>query len=181
VSRTPDYQPQFIECLLQQIIAILQRDLMDNLALANPAASFQPIGGYHTSPQDLYEQPPEIVVEALSTAIVRDEQIALTAEHTIAVSAVIAADGDSEDLARASRDYARALVMTLGRAQDLSDYTTPLPIVMPDGSATNTPGFPRGAVLEASVVSVNWALRGTTQAQFARQPIVELAITGVEQ
>jgi len=181
VSRTPDFQPQFVECLIQQMIAILQRDLAANLALANPAASFAPIGGYHTAPQDLYEEPPEIVLEPLSSAIVRDEQIALTAEHTIAVSAVLVADGDSEDLARAARDYARALAMTLGRAQDLSDYATPLAITMPDGSAAQTPGFPRGAVLEVSLRSVNWALRGTTQAQFARQPIVELAVTGVEQ
>jgi|SRR6185437_420640 len=181
MARTPDYQPQFVECLIQQMIAILQRDLASNLALANPAGTFQPIGAYHTAPQDLYEQPPEIVIEALSTTVQQDEQIALTAQHAIAVSAVLVADGDSEDLARASRDYARALVMTLCRAQDLTDYTAPLTAAMPDGSTFESPGFPRGGLLEVSLRSVNWALRGTSQSQFARQPIVELAITGVEQ
>lgn len=178
MARTPDFNPQMAEALVWQIIAILQRDLIANLSLANPAGVFADVASYHTAPQEIYESAPAILVEPVTTALLRDEQVALTSEHTFAVSAIVVGDGDTEDLARLSRDYARALVMSLGRAEDLSDYRESLPVVMPDGQTVNTLG---ASVIEVSIRSVNWALKGQQNQLFARQPVVELAIVGVEQ
>jgi hypothetical protein len=73
------------------------------------------------------------------------------------------------------------MVMSLGRASDYSDYWTSLDLRMPDGTLVQTAGFAPGAVLEVSVRSVDWALKAPQGAQFARQPVIELAITAVEQ
>ncbi len=182
MSRTPDFTPQLVEGLLPQIVAILQRDLAANLAIANAASSYAPVGdaAYNTTDKGMYENPPEIVVEPLRTVFDEDEQLALTAQHTLAVSAVVVGD-DTETLARQARDYARAMVMSLARSEDLADYHESLPITLPDGTASATAGFAPGTILEVSVKSVDWALKAPQGALFARQPIVELQITAVEQ
>lgn len=179
-ARAPDYQLQLVEGLLPQIVAILQRDLQANLALVNPGAGYHAVRAYNTAPKDLYEAPPEVLVEPMSSVFARNEQVALTATHAFTVSTVLVAQRDTESLARAARDYARAMAMSLGRAMDLSDYRDSLPITFPDGSTGSTAGF-AGNVIEVSITRVDWALKGSQNAQFARQPLVELEITAVEQ
>lgn len=179
-ARQPDYSAAMVEPLIEQIMAILQRDLAANLTTVNADAAYPAIGAYNTNAKDIYENAPEIVIEAIESAIAPDEQIALTVQHIFAVSAVVVGAGDTEELARQARDYARALVMTLGRQEDFSDYERPLEFVDLSGNLRSTifPGL--GTVKDVSIHHIGWALKAPQAAQFSRQPIVELAISTVE-
>ncbi len=180
-TRTPDYTPQLIEGLLQQIIAILQRDFLANLQAVNPSAGYTAgFNGYHLAERDTYENAPEALIEAASTSIAEDEQESLAQMHTIAVSAVVTGQADTDDLAQIARDYARALVWTLGRKFDVRDYWQPLPITLNDGTKTTTAGMPAGSVKAVVLRNVNWALKGSAGMLFARQPVVELLIVTEE-
>lgn len=180
--RTPDYVPSLAEGLIWQILAILQRDLVANLQLVNPEGGYAGIviERFNSAAQDIYENAPAIIVEPISSEILQDEQIALTVRHQFAVSAIVAGDGDTERLARQARDFARAMVASLGRKQDLTDYWTPLPFTGADGVTSDTAGMTPGSIGEVSLLSVNWALKAPQGDGFARQPIVTLAITAVE-
>lgn len=180
-TRMPDYTPVLVEILLDQIIAILQRDFLANLQQVNPAANYTAgINAYHKAEQDMYQQPPEALIEPIESPFAADEQEVLTSEHVFAVSVFVTQGNDSEALAQASRDYARALVWTLGRRQDYSDYTTPLPIVHSDGSVGQTAGMAAGQVKAVILRHVGWAIKGTVNAQMARLPMIELGVTTAE-
>lgn len=180
-ARTPDYTPRLVEPLLDQIVAILQRDFLANLQAVNPGANYTVgFNAYHKTEQQMYQSPPEALIEPIESPIDPDEQEVLSAQHVFAASAFVSGDGDTEALAQTARDYARALVWTLGRRQDYSDYEASLPITRPDGSAGTTAGTAPGAVKGVVLRHVGWALKGAVGAQFMRQPIVELAVRVVE-
>ncbi len=176
-SRAPDYTPLLVESLLDQIIAILQRDFLANLQQVNPAANYTAgINAYHKAEQELYNNPPEALVEPIESPFAPDEQMALAAEHVFAVSVFVTQGNTSELLAQTSRDYARALVWTLGRRQDYSDYMNPLPIVHSDGTVGQTAGMSAGQVKAVTLRHVGWAIKGTMNDQLARLPMVEVGI-----
>ena len=178
-ARTPDYTPLLAEGLQDQIIAILQRDFLANLNTINAAAAYPGIADYHKAEQDAYPNAPEAIVEPIETAIAQDDKAFITAQHVFAVSVYVSGGGDNEQLAQMSRDYARALVWTLGRRMDMSDYWTSLPIVYA-GVSRNSTGMPAGTVKEVSIRHVGWALKGKQSTEFGRLPIVEIAIVTCE-
>lgn len=180
-ARTPDYTPLLVEPLLDQFIAILQRDFLANLKAVNAAAGYAVgFNVYHKTEQDMYPNAPEALVEPIESPFDPDEQELLASEHVFAVSGIVSGDGDTEALAQKARDYARALVWTLGRRGDYSDYMLPLPITRADGTTGTTTGTGAGVVKGIVLRHVGWSLKGTVQAQLARQPIVEIGVRAVE-
>lgn len=175
-ARTPDYTPVLVETLLDQIIAILQRDFLTNLQAVNPGAGYTGgINAYHTAEEEIYVNPPEALIEPIESPVAADEQQSLSMAHIFTVS-VFVTGGSTEELAQKSRDYARALVWTLGRRQDYSDYSQPLPLTRRDGSVGVTAGMQSGQVKAVVLRHIGWALKGSMNAQMARLPMVEIAI-----
>jgi hypothetical protein len=120
---TPAYNASFTKPLLNQLIAILQRDQASALALVNPALG--PITEFHKGP-GARTALPWLVLAVDSTKF--DEQALGTRRWRAPISLALDVGQFDQEMAQDhAQDYARMLDMVLTTAT-LADFTTVLPI-----------------------------------------------------
>ena len=127
----PTYQAQFAKQVVNQLIAIVQRDQQAALAIVNAARPadrpLNPFVGFYKEVTAVQNWP-AIVLVAHSTAFDSGADIALRSE-TLQFFCVLGITGtDPEWLADDAMDYLHAVNMVLTSAP-LSDFYVPLPIV----------------------------------------------------
>ncbi len=138
---TPRYQAQFAKTLVNQLIAILQRDQQAALDLINagrPAGrALKPFAAFHKEAAPIQNWP-ALVLVAQQTSFDGDADPDLRSE-TISFFCALALTGtDPEWLSEDAMDYLRAVDMVLTSAP-FSDFYTALPIshpTVPGGTTT---------------------------------------------
>jgi hypothetical protein len=150
---TPAYNAVFAKPLLNQLIAIIQRDQQAAIQIVNP--SLIPIEEFHKGPA-MRTALPWLTLAAESTrfdALAADVRKSLTR-----VTLALDVGQFDQDLAQDNaQDYARVLDMVITTAS-ISDYTAPLSIVhqsVPSGTTTpSAPGSVKEVFLEAHEYSL---------------------------
>lgn len=150
---TPAYNATFSKPLLNQLIALIQRDQLAALQIVNPSLS--PISEFHKGP-GMRTAFPWLALAVDSTKF--DLQCMGTRRSTTRV--VLALDAgqlDQEMTQDYGQDYAHTLDMVITTAS-LVDFTSPLPIVhetVPSGVTTPSE---LGSVKDVLVVSHSYGL-----------------------
>ena len=157
---TPAYNAAFAKPLLNQLIAIIQRDQQAAIQIVNP--SLVPIEEFHKGPA-MRTALPWLGLTAESTkfdALAPDVRKSLTR-----VSLALDVGQFDQDLAQDNaQDYARVLDMVITTAP-LSDFTLPLPVAhvsVPSG--TTSPSAP-GSVNEVFVEAHEYSLAKLNEVQ----------------
>ncbi len=124
MTYTPAWNARFAKPLLNQIIAIIQRDQTAAIATVNPALS--PISEFHKGPGMRTAFPWLMVVMGetrfdINSALTRSEEVRITL-------ALETGQFDQEIAQDNAADYARVLDMVMTTAT-LADWVTALPIV----------------------------------------------------
>ena len=137
---TPAYNALFSKPLLNQLIAIIQRDQAAALAIVNPSLS--PIAEFHKGP-GARTAFPWLLLTANSTQF--DPQATGTRKSLVKVALELDVGQFDQEIAQDNaQDYARLLdviVTSAGPPPSFVDFTTPLPIThetVPGG--TTSPG-----------------------------------------
>jgi hypothetical protein len=135
------YQAQFAKPLVNQLIAILQRDQQAALDLVNadrpPGRELKPFAAFHKEVVTVQNWP-ALVLVAQETAFDVNSDLDLRSETLRCVCALAITGTDPEWLAEDARDYLRAVDMVLTSAP-LTDFYTPLAIshrTVPEGETT---------------------------------------------
>lgn len=153
MSYTPAWNATFSKPLLNQTIAMIQRDQMAALAAVNSALT--PISEFHKGP-GLRTAYPWLMLTVEKVAF--DIASPSTRSWSARLSLVLDTGQFDQEMAQDNaQDYARALDMILTTAAG-SDWTTPLPIAhetVPDG-ATSPPAA--GTVKSVFVESHRYGL-----------------------
>lgn len=137
----PKYQAQFAKALVNQLIAILQRDQQAALDLVNAARpagrALKPLAAFHKELAPIQNWPAlvlvaqEVAFDAASDADLRTESVRF-------LSALAITGTDPEWLSEDAMDYLRAVDIVLTSAP-LSDFYAALPIAhvtVPGGTTT---------------------------------------------
>ena len=165
---TPAYNALFAKPLLNQLIAIIQRDQAAALAIVNPALN--PITEFHKGP-GARAAFPWLLVTANSTQF--EQQAAGTRKSlTRAALALDVGQFDQEMAQDNAQDYARMLDIVITTAT-LADFGSPLPIThetVPSG--TTTPPAPT-AVKEVFVGSHTYNVVSLPEIQ---QPVLRVTL-----
>lgn len=131
---TPAFNATFSKPLLNQLIAIIQRDQAAALGIVNPSLS--PINEFHKGPAARTSFP-WLMVTANSSAF--DQQTLGTRKSVTKAALELDVGQYDQELAQDNaQDYARMLDMVVATAS-LADWTTPLPIThetVPGGTTT---------------------------------------------
>jgi hypothetical protein len=131
---TPAYNPAFSKPLLNQLIAIIQRDQGSAIQLVNPALA--PITEFHKGPAACMALP-WLALMLRSTQF--SQQVTGTRASTTSLTLELdVGQFDQEIGLDNAQDYARVLDMVITSASP-ADFTTPLPIAhetVPTGMTT---------------------------------------------
>jgi hypothetical protein len=138
---TPQYSAQFSKPLVNQLIAILQRDQQAALDLVNAARpagrALQPFAAFYKEAAPVQNWPALVLVAQQTTFDAASDEDLRT--QTVRFFCALALTGaDPEWLAEDAMDYLRAVDMVLTSAP-LSDFYSPLPInhvTVPSGTTT---------------------------------------------
>ncbi len=153
MSYTPAYSATFSKPLLNQLIAIIQRDQLAALQLVNP--SLDPINEFHKGP-GMRAAFPWLALAVDSTKF--DNQAHGARKSTTRIVLALDVGQFDQDMAQESgQDYARLLDMVITSAS-LADFTSPLAILhqtVPSG--ITTPPV-TGAVKDVFIVSHSYGL-----------------------
>ncbi len=153
MSYTPAYNATFSKPLLNQLIAIIQRDQSAALRLVNP--SLDPVNQFHKGP-GMRTAFPWLALAVDSTKF--DNQALGARKSTTRIVLALDVGQFDQDMAQDSgQDYARILDMVVSSAS-LSDFTSPMAILhetVPSGITTP----PRaGSVKDVFIVSHSYGL-----------------------
>ncbi len=181
----PTYQAQFARPLVDQLIAILQRDQQAALDLVNatrPASrALGPFVGFYKEASAV-QNAPAIVVAAQQIAFDPQADIGLRAE-TVQMSCTLFVPGtDPEWLVEDTMDYARAVDMVLTSAA-LADFYLPLPIALSTAPSGTTSGLSATShLLDLRVTQHHWSELTTRRgAGTLRQAQIEFVVEMEEQ
>jgi hypothetical protein len=178
---TPRYQAQFAKTLVNQLIAILQRDQQSALDLLNagrPAGrALKPFKAFHKEAAPIQNWP-ALVLVAQQTQFNADADADLRSETVSFFCAMALTGADPEWLSEDAMDYLRAVDMVLTSAP-LSDFCAALPIAhatVPGG--TTAPLDPAvSKVLDLRVTGHNMgALVSRRGGALARGPQIEFVV-----
>lgn len=138
---TPRYQAKFAKTLVNQLIAILQRDQQAALDLVNAARpagrALKRFAAFHKEAAPIQNWP-ALVLVAQETAFNHDSDADLRTESVRFFCALALTGTDPEWLSEDAMDYLRAMDMVLTSAP-LSDFYAALPIAhvtVPGGTTT---------------------------------------------
>jgi hypothetical protein len=158
---TPAYQATFAKPLLNQLIAILQRDQQGAIQVVNP--SLTPISEFHKGPAGMRTAFPWLTLAAGSTkfdALAADIRKSLTR-----VTLALDVGQFDQDMAQDNgQDYARVMDMVITTAP-LSDYTAPLAITHETVPAGTTTPSASDSVKEVFVESHEYSLATLSEVQ----------------
>lgn len=153
MAYVPAYNALFAKPLLNQLMAIIQRDQAAAIALVNPSLS--PIAEFHKGP-GLRTAFPWLALSAEDITFAPD--VVGTRQSRSRVSVALDVGQFDQEMAQDNaQDYARVLDMVVTTAAS-TDWELPLPVVhetVPGG--TTTPPAP-GSVKEVFVESHNYGL-----------------------
>ncbi|MCJ7503349.1 MAG: hypothetical protein MUP80_09880 [Acidobacteriia bacterium] len=175
------YQAQFAKPLVNQLIAILQRDQQAALDLVNaarpPGRELKPFAAFHKEVVTVQNWP-ALVLVAQETAFDANSDADLRSETLRCVCALAITGTDPEWLAEDALDYLRAVDMVLTSAP-LTDFYTPLAIshrTVPEGETTGLdPDVAK--ILDLRIVRHDLgALVGRRGGGMARGPQIEFVI-----
>ena len=153
MSYTPSYSATFSKPLLNQLIAIIQRDQSAALQLVNPGLS--PINEFHKGP-GMRTAFPWLALAVDSTKF--DGQALGTRKSTTRVILALDVGQFDQDMAQESgQDYARVLDMVITSAP-LEDFMSPLPILHQTAPGGLTIPPEAGSVKEVFIVSHSYGL-----------------------
>jgi len=158
---TPAYNAQFAKPLLNQLIALIQRDQGDALAGINAARAAEgnspldPITEFHKGP-GMRTGWPWLSLEIGATSFDRDAD-RTTRHQEIRILLVLETGQYDQEMAQAdAQDYARLLdqiVTSAGPWPALADWSTPLPIQHETAATSTTFPNAAGTVCDAFVES----------------------------
>lgn len=127
---TPRYQAQFAKPLVNQLLAILQRDQQAALDIVNAGRpsgrALNPFAAFHKEAAPIQNWP-ALVLVAQETAFDADSDAALRTQTLRFFCALAITGSDPEWLAEDAMDYLRAVDMVLTSAP-LEDFYKPLPL-----------------------------------------------------
>ncbi len=139
----PTYQAQFARPLVDQLIAILQRDQQAALDIVNAmrpsGRALNPFTGFYKEAAPVQNWP-AVVLVAQSTAFDPNSDIGLRSETVKFACSMAITDSDPEWLAEDAMDYLHAVDMVLTSIQ-FSDFYTPLPITHTTAPSGMTAGL----------------------------------------
>jgi hypothetical protein len=151
---TPAYNALFAKPLLNQAIAIIQRDQASAVAIVN--SSLQPINEFHKGP-GLRTAFPWLTLSVNGIAF-DEEAYPYTRSQQVEIDLTLDAGQFDQEVAQdTAQDYGRVLDMILTTASS-ADWVTPLPIqqeTVPGG--VTSPGV-TGSVKEVFVASHHYSL-----------------------
>ncbi len=127
---TPRYQARFAKPLVNQLLAIIQRDQQAALDVVNldrpPGRGLKPFASFHKEAAPIQSWP-ALVLVAQEDAFVADADADLRAQTLRFFCAAAITGTDPEWLAEDAMDYLRVLDMVLTSAP-LGDFYAPLPV-----------------------------------------------------
>jgi hypothetical protein len=175
------YEAQFARPLVNQLIAILQRDQQAALDLVNasrpPGRELKPFAAFHKEVVTVQNWP-ALVLVAQEAAFETDSDADLRTETLRFICALAITGADPEWLAEDAMDYLRAVDIVLTSAP-LADFYTPLAInhrTVPEGETTGLdPDVSK--VLDLRVLRHDLGvLVGRRGGGMARGPQIEFAV-----
>jgi hypothetical protein len=178
---TPRYQAQFAKTLVNQLIAILQRDqqsALDAINAGRPAGrALKPFAGFHKEAAPIQNWP-ALVLVAQQTTFDASSDADLRSQSVNFFCALALTGTDPEWLSEDAMDYLRAVDMVLTSAP-LSDFYAALPIAhatVPGG--TTAPLDPAVSKVEDLRVTAHnmGALVARRGGSLARGPQIEFVI-----
>ena len=150
---TPQWNALFAKPLINQAIAIIQRDQAAALAIVSPALS--PIGEFHKGP-GLRTAFPWLTLSLDGLAFAED--VLGTRQSRPRIALVLDVGQFDHEMAQDNaQDYARMLDMAITTASD-ADWATPLPIVQETVPSGMTSPNAIGSVKEVYVESHRYGL-----------------------
>lgn len=149
------YAAKFAQPILDQLIAIIQRD--QAAAISNVDATLDPINEFHKGPGPRL-QLPYLTLAVDSTGFVQEDW---DVRHSVSRIALHLDVGqfDQEAVQARAQKYARVLdqIITTSAYRDLTDFTTALAYTYPAGVAATTSPPAVGAVKEVFVLSHSYS------------------------
>jgi hypothetical protein len=149
---TPAYNALFAKPLLNQVIAIIQRDQAAALAIVNP--SLNPITEFHKGP-GARTAFPWLLLSGNSTVF--EPQASGTRHSTVRVALALDIGQFDQEMAQDNaQDYARLLdviITSAGPPPSFADFTTPLAIVHETAPGGTTSPGALGSVQDVFVAS----------------------------
>ena len=183
---TPRYQAQFAKVLVNQLIAILQRDQQAALDLVNAARpagrTLKPFAAFHKEAAPIQNWP-ALVLVGQQVSFNNDSDADLRTESVQFFCAMALTGMDPEWLSEDAMDYLRAVDMVLTSAP-LSDFYAALPIAHSTVPGGTTMGLDPAVcrILDLRITRHNLgALVQRRGGALARGPQIEFAIDLEEQ
>lgn len=159
---------RFAKPLLNQIIALVQRDQDSAIAVVNPALA--PISEFHNGP-GLRTALPWLTVAAESVTFATDELGTRQSRSRIVLTLDVG-QYDQEMAHDNAQDYARVLDMVITTASE-SDWETPLPISLETVSVGLTTPSASGSVKEVLIESHRY---GTATVEEIQIPLLRVTL-----
>jgi hypothetical protein len=168
MSYTPQWNALFAKPLLNQAIAIIQRDQAAALAIVNPALS--PIAEFHKGP-GLRTAFPWLTLSLDGLAFA--EEVLGTRQSRPRIALTLDVGQFDQEMAQDNaQDYARMLDMVITTASD-SDWETPLPISQETVPSGMTSPNASGSVKEVYVESHRY---GVVTLEAIETPVLRVAV-----
>jgi hypothetical protein len=161
MAYTPAYNPLFAKPVVNQAIAIIQRDQASAIAIVNPALSA--INEFHKGP-GLRTAFPWLMIAASGVTFSEDAHPYTRSQEARVALALDVGQFDQEIAQDNAQDYARVLDMIVTTATT-ADWVTSLPIIHETVPGGMTAPGAVGSVKEAFVQSHEYSVAKTQEIQ----------------